>query len=70
MRKQLTGTAKATLTVEVSYLGRWGPDCKLEQVYAQAGEAAKGRLLNALKEVPGVAVLGDIKVTAIFLPEN
>ena len=28
--------AKVTLTLELTNLGSWGPDCKIDQVYKQA----------------------------------
>lgn len=40
--------ATVTLTIELSNLGSWGPDCQTSQIYKQAIEAANGRLNTSL----------------------
>jgi len=63
--RTITG-AKVTLTVELSNLGSWGPDCMLDQVYRQAREAAVGRLNHAFKEdARRIRILGPVIVEAI-----
>jgi hypothetical protein len=58
--------AKVTLTIELSGLGSWGPDCKLDQVYKQALEAAEGRINRAFKDdTKGIRLLGPVVVQAI-----
>lgn len=61
-----TTGAKVTLTVELSNLGSWGPDCQLDQVYRQAQEAAIGRLNRAFKDDSrNIRILGPVIVEAI-----
>lgn len=61
-----TTGAKVTITVELSNLGSWGPDCMLDQVYRQAREAAVGRLNRAFKEdARHIRILGPVIVEAI-----
>ena len=61
-----TTGATVTLTIELSSLGSWGPDCQMDQVYRQAKEAAIGRINNAFKDDRrGVRILGPVVVKAI-----
>lgn len=61
-----TTGATVTLTIELSSLGSWGPECQIDQVYRQAREAAIGRINNAFKDdLRGIRVLGPIVVKAI-----
>lgn len=58
--------AKVTLTIELTNLGSWGPDCKLDQVYQQAREAAVGRINRAFKDdTLHIRILGPVVVEAI-----
>lgn len=58
--------AKVTLSIELSNLGSWGPDCKLDQVYKQALEAAEGRINRAFKDdKQGIRLIGPVVVQAI-----
>lgn len=61
-RVRISTDAKVTLTVELTGLGSWGPDCTTEQVYRQAQEAAVNRLrsMSHLRVVPG-----SIKIQSI-----
>lgn len=36
--------AKVTLTLELTNLGSWGPECQINQVYKQALDQAAGKL--------------------------
>ncbi|WP_454863338.1 hypothetical protein [Pseudomonas hormoni] len=61
-----TTNAVVTLTVELSNIGSWGPDCKIDQVYKQAVEEAMGRIRRAFeKDARGVKVVGVPVVKAI-----
>ncbi|MFK0088726.1 hypothetical protein ACIQUS_15690 [Pseudomonas sp. NPDC090755] len=61
-----TTSAKVTITLELSSLGSWGPDCTIDQVYRQAREAAIGRLNKVLKDhVASTRILGPVIVEAI-----
>lgn len=61
-----TTSAKVTITLELTSLGSWGPDCKIEQVYSQAREAAIGRLNKVFKDhIKTTQIVGPIIVEAI-----
>ncbi len=60
-----TTNATVTLTIELSNLGSWGPDCQTAQVYKQAIEAANGRLNKLFAGDKDVRILAGAKVTAI-----
>lgn len=47
-KARTTTGATVTLTVRISNIGSWGPDCQLDQVYRQAVVEAKGRVAKAL----------------------
>lgn len=60
-----TTNATVTLTIELSNLGSWGPDCQTAQVYRQAIDAANGRLNKIFAGDKDVRILAGAKVTAI-----
>jgi hypothetical protein len=61
-----TTGATVTLTIELTNLGSWGPDCMIDQVYRQAREAAIGRINRAFKDDQrSVRILGPVVVKAI-----
>lgn len=65
-RVRTTTGARVTLTIEISDVGSWGPDCQMDQVYRQALEAAIGRVRNAFaKDARGVKIIGAPVVQAI-----
>ncbi|WP_110970821.1 hypothetical protein [Pseudomonas huaxiensis] len=65
-RARTTAGAKVTITIELSNLGSWGPDCTIDQVYRQAREAAIGRLNKVFKDhVASTRILGPVIVEAI-----
>lgn len=65
-RYRTSTSAVVTLTIELTGLGSWGPDCNTEQVYRQAREAAIGRLRRLFKDDPnGVRVVGAMSVKSI-----
>lgn len=55
-----SATAVATITVRISDLGSWGPDCSVQQVHDQATRAALGAIRNMDK---------DRRLTVIGTPE-
>jgi hypothetical protein len=61
-RIRTTTGATVTLTVELTGLGSWGPECTTVQVYQQAMSAAVNRLRNMphLRIVPGSIKLQTI----------
>lgn len=61
-----TTSATVSVTIELSNIGSWGPDCDLSQVYRQATEAAVGRINQAFRgDSRGIRILGPAKVQAI-----
>lgn len=65
-RVRTTTGARVTLTIEISNVGSWGPECQMDQVYRQALEAAVGRVRNAFaKDARGVKIIGVPVVQAI-----
>lgn len=57
--------AKVTLTLELTNLGSWGPECKIEQVYRQALGQAVGRLGRLFKGESDIRIIGRPVVQAI-----
>lgn len=58
--------ATVQLTIELSNIGSWGPDCALSQVYDQALEAAIGRVRRAFAgDSRGIKIVGVPGVVAI-----
>ncbi|MBP2197186.1 hypothetical protein [Pantoea cypripedii] len=57
-------SAKVTITIEISNLGMWGPDCQISQVYRQAIEEANGKL-SKLFYGQDIRVVGTPVVQAI-----
>lgn len=65
-RSRTTTGAKVTVTLELSNLGSWGPDCTTGQVHDQAREAAIGRLNRLFKDhLDTTKIIGQVKVEAI-----
>ena len=65
-RSRTTTGAKVTITLELSSLGSWGPDCTTGQVHDQAREAAIGRLNRLFKEhLDSTRIVGPVIVEAI-----
>ena len=65
-RGRTTTSAKVTVTLELSNLGSWGPNCTTGQVHDQASEAALGRLNRLFKDhLDSTKIIGQVKVEAI-----
>lgn len=65
-RARTSTAAKVTLTIELTNLGSWSPDCTIDQVYRQAREAAIGRLNKVFKDHTSTTrILGPVVVEAI-----
>ncbi|VVO21675.1 hypothetical protein [Pseudomonas fluorescens] len=66
-RVRTTTGAKVTITLELSNLGSWGPDCTTGQVHDQARESAIGRLNRLFKDqLESVKIIGPVKVEAVI----
>jgi hypothetical protein len=58
--------AKVSITIELSNLGSWGPECPTGQVHDQAIEAAIGRINRAFREDKnGIRLVGPVRVEAV-----
>lgn len=65
-RARTSTGAKVTVTLELSNLGSWGPDCTTSQVYDQAREAAIGRLNRVFKDyVSSTKIVAPVIVEAV-----
>lgn len=63
--RSVTG-AKVTVTLELSSLGSWGPNCTIGQVHDQAREAAIGRLNKVFKDdLANVKIIGQVVVESV-----
>lgn len=60
-----TTNAGVSLTIELSNLGSWGPDCQIDQVYRQAVVAAEGKLNKLFSGDRDIRVIGLVQVQAI-----
>ena len=68
MAKPLVRTktsAKVTITLELTNLGTWGPECKIDQVYRQALAQAVGKLGRLFEGQRDVRIVGWPIVQAI-----
>ncbi|WP_414162091.1 hypothetical protein ACMGG9_09115 [Serratia sp. BNK-10] len=57
--------AKVTLTLELTNLGSWGPECQINQVYKQALDQAAGQLGRLLNGQSDIRIVGRPVVQAI-----
>lgn len=62
--------AKVMLTVEVDCTNTWGLNCPLSQVFEQAKVEAKSKVVNALKDVHGIKIVGEMKAYAVMAGEG
>jgi hypothetical protein len=60
-----TTCAKVTLTLELTNLGSWGPECQIDQVYRQALAQAVGRLGKAFQGLSNIRIVGRPAIQAI-----
>lgn len=68
-KPRITAYARATLTVEVTGLGSWGPECSVDQIFRQASESAIGRIVNC-RELRNVRIIGRPKITSVHTEET
>ncbi|MGF6152032.1 hypothetical protein QFZ84_003021 [Pseudomonas fluorescens] len=65
-RSRTTTGAKVTITLELSNLGSWGPDCSTGQVHDQARESAIARLNRLFKDhLDSTKIFGPVIVEAV-----
>jgi hypothetical protein len=61
---KVVAVARVRVTVEVTR-GSWGDDCKLEQVFDQAGREAAADIQNLIAKA-GARVVGEPVVEAVL----
>lgn len=64
-RVKTTTGAVVTLTIQISNVGSWGPDCQMSQVYSQALESARQRLSKAFSGSRDIAIVGVPNIRSI-----
>lgn len=57
--------ALVTLQLRVEVPGHWGGDCSGEQIHDQAVRSAVSSVNAALKDKPGIQILGTPKVEMV-----
>ena len=62
---EIIGTAYVTLKVEITGLGAWGPDCRIDQVQKQAADSAIGYVRNRDLD-RRIRIIGNPEVTAVL----
>lgn len=60
-----TTGAKVTLTLELTNLGSWGPECQIHQVYKQALDQAVGKLGRLFQGQSNIRIVGRPVIQAI-----
>ena len=65
----LLGDPDGPLTLDVAVPSTWGTDCKLDQVYKQAKDDARGILAKAF-ENRDVRVVGEMLTSAVVVDEE
>lgn len=63
-------SAYVTVEMKVDVGSQWGPECKLEQVYKQAAEAAVGIIKRMAHSDGRVVSIVSTKVTAVTTRER
>ena len=58
--------AVVKMQVEVSLYDTWGKECKIDQVFNQASNAAISRVNKALSKDTNIRILGNPRVDAII----
>ena len=66
----MTASAKCIVTVEISNLGSWGDDCKLDQIREQARDTAINKILKSVEYRRDFRIIGNPKVTAILVHDD
>lgn len=57
--------AMVTLTLELTNLGSWGPECQINQVYKQALDQAVGKLGRLFQGQSDIRIIGRPVIQAI-----
>jgi hypothetical protein len=62
----MSTTARVRLTIDVPAGSTWGPECKLGQVFKQAGEETANAVTQALRaRFHGAKIIGEVEVIAV-----
>lgn len=60
----MAATARATVTIELPIANNWGDDCTLKEVYQQAEDAARQKMVDLTRS--SGAVVKGVKVEAVI----
>lgn len=60
--------AKVLVTLEIDSDSSWADDTTMGQVVKQAKDDIAGKLRRMQREVSGIRLAGDFKVTSIWVP--
>lgn len=71
MSKRITTGARVTVVLDMDLDDAWGPDCRLEQIFKQAEDAARNRFRFLQDESKGRIRLVKIdKIVAVTSQED
>lgn len=65
-------SARVTMTIQISGLGSWGPECGIKQVHEQARQSAYG-FIGRVIEKSGegrITMIGEPTVTAVLVEKH
>lgn len=62
--------ARATVTIEMTNLGSWGADYKMDQIIEQARDTVISRIRQYEQKHADRLRILDVKVTGVFTPED
>ena len=71
-RKPSRGSVSATavVTVRMTGLSTWGPDCTMDQIIEQATDEVHGRIRRYEQSNREKLFVQDVKITAVYAPES
>ena len=64
------GSAVVEVTVEIRLPDKWGSDCQIAQLFSQAEEGARQKVIRMIGIDPNVSIRGKPKVTAVLIEEE
>ena len=70
MTDKIKTMARVRVLLEVSLSDTWGGDCRLDQVYKQAGNTARNIVSQAItNSMKDIRIIGEPEATAIIVKE-
>lgn len=68
--KRVSAYATVQITVEVSGVGTWGPECSVDQVHRQATEEAIDKLRRVCQDSRDIRIVGTPAVKCVTTEEQ